>query len=108
MENDNQTINLENNIGGVQPPVFGDAKIVQPQTTHTISQDFSVQTQTIQSPVIPTPQSLETGSVTVTGEAITIEMPQENITVVQNMHSEVEMENTNSSEEAVVVPQKNR
>ena len=90
MENENnQTINLGNNVGGVQAPVFEGTRIVTPENTANQVNANTGYIPYVTSPVIPTPQSVETGSVTISGDNVKIEMPQYDVSVTQNMHSQV-------------------
>lgn len=83
--NENQTINLGNNVGGATPPVFGNTQVVPPtQTPFTVGG-----TQVVQSPVIPTQSSVTTTVTATNTEATVIQMPQQGVSVTQNMHSEV-------------------
>lgn len=83
--NENQTINLGNNVGGATPPVFGNTQVVPPtQTPFTVGG-----TQAVQSPVIPTQSSVTTTVTATNTEATVIQMPQQGVSVTQNMHSEV-------------------
>lgn len=111
MDENNQTVNLGGNVGGVVPPVFDTKQVVQPPVFGNQSVATSGYAQVVQSPVIPQPQGAttvvadNTTNVTIATpeEPVTITMvPQDGLGITQNMHSQVITTNMGTSIEEPV------